>query len=49
MIGVDRVMYAMDYPYEYEPGEVSAQDDMPISAEDKKAFFQGNAERVFNL
>ncbi len=49
VLGMDRIMYAMDYPYQYEPGEVEAQDAMDLSPEDKKAFFQGNAERVFNL
>jgi 2,3-dihydroxybenzoate decarboxylase len=49
VIGVDRVMYAMDYPYQYEPEEVAVQDAMDISLEDKRAFFQTNAERVFNL
>jgi 2,3-dihydroxybenzoate decarboxylase len=48
-IGADRIMYAMDYPYEYEPDEVAVQDAMTMSPEDKKAFFQTNAERVFNL
>jgi 5-carboxyvanillate decarboxylase len=48
-LGIDRIMYAMDYPYQYQPDEVAAQDAMSMSAEDKKAFFQGNAERVFGL
>ena len=42
-------MYAMDYPYQYEPGEVAAQDDLPIDAAAKQAFFQGIAEQVFGL
>jgi 5-carboxyvanillate decarboxylase len=48
-LGADRIMYAMDYPYQYEVDEVSAQDAMTMSLEDKKAFFQSNAERVFGL
>jgi 2,3-dihydroxybenzoate decarboxylase len=48
-LGADRIMYAMDYPYQYEIDEVSAQDAMAMSLEDKKAFFQSNAERVFGL
>ena len=39
----------MDYPYQYHADEVAAQDAMTMSAQDKKAFFQTNAERVFNL
>jgi len=49
VIGMDRIMYAMDYPYQYELSEVEAQDEMDLSPEDKRAFFQTNAERVFNL
>jgi 5-carboxyvanillate decarboxylase len=49
VIGPDRVMYAMDYPYQYVPGEVTMQDELPIDAAAKKAFFQGIAERVFAL
>jgi 2,3-dihydroxybenzoate decarboxylase len=49
VIGVDRVLNAMDYPYQYVPDEVGFCDAMTISAADKKAFFQTNAERVFKL
>jgi 2,3-dihydroxybenzoate decarboxylase len=49
VIGMDRVMYAMDYPYQYVPEEVSAQDALPISDADKKNFFQSTAEQVFKL
>ena len=48
-LGADRIMYAMDYPYQYEAQEVAIQDAMTMSAADKKAFFQTNAERVFGL
>jgi 5-carboxyvanillate decarboxylase len=49
VMGVDRVMYAMDYPYQYIPEEVILSDNVPMSTEDKIKFFQGNAERVFKL
>jgi 5-carboxyvanillate decarboxylase len=49
VIGMHRVMYAMDYPYQYVPEEVSAQDALPISDADKKRFFQTTAEQVFRL
>jgi 2,3-dihydroxybenzoate decarboxylase len=49
VLGVDRVLYAMDYPYEYEPDEVRAHDLLDISDEDKKKLMQTNAERVFKL
>lgn len=49
VIGADRVMYAMDYPYEFVPEEVEMSDALPLSAEEKHQFFQGIAEKVFGL
>lgn len=49
VLGVDRVMYAMDYPYEFEIDEVTMCDDIPMSDADKTKFFQTNAENVFSL
>jgi 5-carboxyvanillate decarboxylase len=49
VLGPDRVMYAMDYPYEYVPEEVTMQEELPIGAAAKKAFFQRIAEQVFAL
>jgi 5-carboxyvanillate decarboxylase len=49
VMGADRVLYAMDYPYQYVPQEVAAMDALPVSDAEKKAFFQTNAERVFKL
>jgi 2,3-dihydroxybenzoate decarboxylase len=48
-MGEDRVMYAMDYPYQYVPDEVRWMDDLDIPFEQKKKFFQTNAERWFKL
>ncbi len=49
VIGVDRVLYAMDYPYQYLADEVGFCDAMTIPDADKKAFYEGNARRVFKL
>ncbi len=49
VLGVDRVLYAMDYPYQFIPAEVTLTDNLPISAADKKKLYQSNAERVFAL
>jgi 5-carboxyvanillate decarboxylase len=49
VLGADRVMYAMDYPYQAVASEVVASDDLPLSDAEKKQFFQTNAERVFSL
>lgn len=49
VIGKDRVMYAMDYPYQCPAYEVDMLDKMDMSLDDKRQFFQTNAERVFKL
>jgi len=47
--GPDRVMYAMDYPYQYEVSEVEAMDGLEMSEAEKKAFFEDIAREVFRL
>jgi 2,3-dihydroxybenzoate decarboxylase len=49
VMGEDRVMYAMDYPYEYVADEVRAHDLLDIPDAAKKKLMQANAERVFGL
>jgi predicted TIM-barrel fold metal-dependent hydrolase len=49
VMGADRVLYAMDYPYQQSSDEVAAYDRMAIDAADKKRLMQTNAEHVFRL
>lgn len=49
VIGADRVMYAMDYPYQFLPDEVKMSDALPISAEELRAFYETIATEVFKL
>jgi 2,3-dihydroxybenzoate decarboxylase len=49
VMGMDRVMYAMDYPYQFVPEEVAVTDNLLISEADRKKLYQTNAERVFRL
>ena len=49
VLGVDRVLYAMDYPYQFVADEVTASDNLQIAPADKAKFFQTNAERLFGL
>jgi 5-carboxyvanillate decarboxylase len=46
---MERVLYAMDYPYQFVAEEVLTSDNLPLSAADKKKFFQTNAEKAFSL
>jgi 5-carboxyvanillate decarboxylase len=48
-MGVDRVLYAMDYPYQYAVDEVNILDAMDMPLEHKRKFFQSNAEALFKL
>jgi 2,3-dihydroxybenzoate decarboxylase len=49
VVGRDRVLYAMDYPYQYVPEEVTAMDRLPLADDEKREFFQGIAEKIFSL
>jgi 5-carboxyvanillate decarboxylase len=49
VLGADRVMYAMDYPYQFVPEEVKVTDELPITEEDRRRLYQLNAEGVFRL
>jgi 2,3-dihydroxybenzoate decarboxylase len=49
VMGPDHTLYAMDYPYQYLPSEVTVSDELPMSDADKKKYFQTNAERLFKL
>ena len=49
VLGMDRVLYAMDYPYQFIAEEVRVTDNLPISETDKKKLYQTNAETVFRL
>ena len=49
VMGPERVLYAMDYPYQQSSDEVAAYDRMNLLPEHKKMLMQTNAEYVFRL
>lgn len=49
VLGMDRVIHAMDYPYQFTPEEVGEMERSTLSAADQKKFYQTNAEKVFGL
>jgi predicted TIM-barrel fold metal-dependent hydrolase len=49
VLGPERVLYAMDYPYQQSYDEVAAYDRMDLSSERKKMLMEDNARKVFNL
>jgi 5-carboxyvanillate decarboxylase len=48
-MGTDRVLYAMDYPYQHAADEVAAMDEMDLPLADKIKFFESNARHVFKI
>lgn len=48
-LGVDRLMYATDYPYQFSRDEVAVHDRLPISEEDRRLLFETTAVEVFGL
>lgn len=49
VIGADRMMYAMDYPWQFVPDEVGWLDNLPMDDAGKKQFFEDNARRLFKI
>ncbi|MXO61225.1 amidohydrolase family protein [Altererythrobacter salegens] len=49
VMGPDRVLYAMDYPYQQSFDEVAAYDRMAMSPEHKKMLMEDNARSVFRI
>lgn len=49
VMGEDRVLYAMDYPYQCPAEEVVALDGMDMPLATKRKFFQTNAEALFKI
>jgi 5-carboxyvanillate decarboxylase len=49
VLGHDRVMWAIDYPYEEMPPAVRFLDSLGLSEVERHAFLHGNAERTFAL
>jgi 5-carboxyvanillate decarboxylase len=49
VIGADRMMYAMDYPWQFVPEEVGELETMPIDDAAMKQFFEDNARALFRI
>ena len=48
-LGVDRVLFAADWPFESSAEAVEGMEAAPLSDADKKKIFETNSERVFKL
>lgn len=48
-LGIDNVLWAIDYPYEQSKPAVDFMDKAPVTAAQRLKLYQTNAERVFHL
>jgi len=48
-VGVQRIMFSADYPYETMADARSFLDHIPVSTVDRERIAHGNAERLFNI
>lgn len=48
-LGSERILWAVDYPYQDAAEAVSFLDEMDLPLDDKSAIFGGNAERLFRI
>ncbi|MPY59530.1 amidohydrolase family protein [Streptomyces spongiae] len=49
VVGADRVMYAMDYPFQVSSSEVEVHESLPIGEDEKETLLDTAARRVFGL
>lgn len=48
-IGIDKVMWAIDYPYQPSQPAVEFMDAAPLTDADKAKVYHQNAERIFHI
>jgi 5-carboxyvanillate decarboxylase len=48
-MGVDKVLFAADYPMEVQKDAVNEMEGIPLTSQEKRKIFQDNAMRVFKL
>jgi uncharacterized protein len=48
-VGVERIMFSADYPYQSMPQARAFLDQLPVSASDKEKIAHGNAERLLGF
>jgi len=48
-VGIERVLFAIDYPFEDQSHAVRGIEDAPLSMGDRRAIFESNAKLVFGL
>jgi 2,3-dihydroxybenzoate decarboxylase len=49
VVGPDRILFAVDYPFEENEGPVRFMDGVSVSDEDRRKMYHLNAEKLFGL
>jgi 2,3-dihydroxybenzoate decarboxylase len=49
VVGPERILFAVDYPYENDSEAVRFMDEAAITDDERRQIYQSNAERVFKL
>jgi 5-carboxyvanillate decarboxylase len=49
VLGTEKVLFAVDYPFENDVETVRQADAIPISRREFELFYHANAERIFKL
>jgi 5-carboxyvanillate decarboxylase len=48
-LGVDHVLWAIDYPYQPSAPAVAFMDSAPVTEAEREKIYHGNAERIFHI
>jgi 5-carboxyvanillate decarboxylase len=48
-LGIDNVLWAIDYPYQPSAPAVAFMDSAPVSVAEREKLYHGNAERIFHI
>ena len=49
VLGVDRILFAADFPYEDDAEAVRFMDGASVTEEERRKIYETNARRVFRL
>jgi 2,3-dihydroxybenzoate decarboxylase len=48
-MGIDRILFSVDYPFVDNPPGAKWTETLPLSVEDKEKLLNGNAKRLLKL
>jgi 2,3-dihydroxybenzoate decarboxylase len=48
-MGVDRILFSVDYPFVPNPPGVKWMENVPLSTEDREKILNGNARRLLKM